>query len=201
MIRGIIFDIGGVLVDVKIKSFLKQFVRESGMTKEQLYSMIIMGGEWESFEKGLITEEQLKQRIERDHGIKPMLMNKMENGWRNSIKPKKETIELAKRLSKRYKLVALSNVDENTTMRCFNKFDFYQYFDEVILSWKVHMRKPEPEIYQYVLKRMKLRAEEVVFIDNYPVNLPAAKRMGIHTILFKNTDQLKSDLRRLGITI
>ena len=53
MIKGIIFDIGGVLVDVKIKSFLEHFVKKSGLSKEQLYSMIVMGKEWELFEKGL----------------------------------------------------------------------------------------------------------------------------------------------------
>jgi epoxide hydrolase-like predicted phosphatase len=201
VIKGIIFDIGGVLVEVRIRSFLNKFVEESGLSKDQLYYMIVMGGEWEKFEKGLITEEQLKEKIESDHGIKPELMDKMADGWRSTIKPIKETIEIAKKLSKNYKLFALSNVDENTTRKCFKKFNFYRYFDEIILSWKVHMRKPEPEIYEYTLKRMGLEPEETVFIDNYPVNIPVAKDMGIHTIFFKNSKQLKRDLNGLGIKV
>jgi epoxide hydrolase-like predicted phosphatase len=200
VIKGIIFDIGGVLVNVKIKSFLKDFVRQTGMTKEQLYQMIVMGREWELFEKGLITEEQLKERIEKDHGIKPRLMEKMADGWRKTIKPIKESINIVKNLNGRYKLFALSNVDENTSRECFDRFGFFRYFDGVVLSWKVHMRKPEPEIYQYVLKRMRLRPEETVFIDNYPMNIPEAKRMGINTVLFKNPAQLRKDLDRLGIS-
>lgn len=199
MIRGIIFDIGGVLVDVKVKSFLKQFVKEAGLSKDQLYQMILLGEEWEKFEKGLITEDQLKEKIERDHGIKPELMDRMATGWRDSIKANNETIDVARKLSKKYKLFALSNVDENTTKQCFDRFDFYPYFDEIILSWKVHMRKPEPEIYEYTLKRMGLKPEEVVFIDNYPINLPKPKEMGIRTILYKDAGQLKKDLKELGI--
>ncbi len=201
VIKGIIFDIGGVLVDVKIKSFLKKFVSETKLSKEQLYSMIILGGEWERFEKGLITEDQLKQRIEKDHGIAPELMDTMARGWRRTIRPMKETIEIARKLSEKYKLYALSNVDENTTIQCFAKFGFYDYFEEIILSWKVHLRKPEPEIYEYTLKRMGMKPEEVVFIDNYPVNLPEPKKMGIHTILFTSPGQLTKDLRDLGIEV
>ena len=201
MIKGIIFDIGGVLVDVKIKSFLEHFVKKSGLSKEQLYSMIVMGKEWELFEKGLISEEQLKKRIEKDHGIDPKLMDDMADDWRCTLKPINETIEIARKLKGRYKLFALSNVDEVTAMKCFQGFSFYKHFDEVVLSWKVHMRKPEREIYEYVLKRMGLMPEEVVFIDNYPVNLPTAKKMGIHTILYKNPEQLKRDLKKLGVKV
>lgn len=201
MIKGIIFDIGGVIVEVKIKSYLQQFVKETGLTKEELYSIIVLGDEWENFEKGLITEEKLKRKIEDEHGADPKLMDRMADGWRASIKPMNDTIELVKKLHGKYKLFALSNVDENTTKKCFDRFDFYKYFDEVILSYKVHMRKPEPEIYSYALKRMGLRPEETVFIDNYPPNLPPAKEMGIHTILFKSTEQLRKDLKRLGVEV
>ena len=201
MIKGIIFDIGGVIVEVRIKSFLEHFVKITGFSKEQLYSMIMMGGEWDLFEKGLLSEEELKLRIEKDHGIKPALMEKMADDWRNTLRLMPSTVNIIKKLKGRYKLFALSNVDEVTTKQCFEKFGFYKHFDGIVFSWEVHMRKPEPEIYHYVLKKMGLRPEEVVFIDNYPPNLPAAKGLGIHTILFKNPDQLIKDLRKLGVEV
>jgi putative hydrolase of the HAD superfamily len=201
--KGIIFDIGGVLVDVRIKSFLEHFVRQTGFSKDQLYSMIVMGGEWERFEKGLITDEQLKERIEKDHGIKPELMERMADDWRKSLKPIPKSIEIVRKLKRqgKYKLFALSNVDEVTTRQCLDRFKFYKHFDGVVLSWEVHMRKPEPEIYQYVLKRMRLSPEETIFIDNYPLNLPPAKAMGMHTILFTNQGKLVYELRKAGIEI
>ncbi len=199
MIKGVIFDIGGVLVDVKIKSFLEHFVNSTGFSKEQLYSMLILGGEWELFEKGLITEKKLKEKVEKEHGIKPEVMEKMADDWRCTLKPIQETIDIAKSLKGKYMLFALSNVDKVTTEQCFKRFTFYKHFEEVILSWKVHMRKPEPEIYHYTLKRMKLKPEEAVFIDNYPHNLPAARKIGIHTILYKSPDQLRNDLEKLGV--
>ncbi len=201
MIKGIIFDIGGILVNVRIKSFFEHFVKQTGFSKEQLYAMIIMGGEWDQFEKGLVTEEQLKIKIERDHGIKPELMDKMASKWRNTLSPVNETIEITKKLKGRYRLFALSNVDRNTTEQCIDRFGFYNHFDGVVLSWKVHMRKPERDIYEYTLKRMGTKPEETVFIDNFPLNLSTAKGMGIHTILYRNPEQLKSELKKLGIKV
>lgn len=201
MIKGIIFDIGGVLVEVKIKSFLEHFVRVTGFTKEQLYAMIMLGGEWDLFEKGMITEQELKEKIEKDHGIKPALMEKMADDWRSTLKPIPETIAMVKKLKARYKMFALSNVDRITTKQCFDRFEFYKHFNGVVFSWKVHMRKPEPEIYRYVLKQMKLKPEETVFIDNYQPNLPEASRIGIHTILYRNPDQLKRELKKLGVNV
>ena len=201
MIRGIIFDIGGVIVDGRIKSFLEHFVKTTGFSKEQLYSIIMMGGEWDLMEKGLMTEEELKLKIEKEHGIKPDLMEKMADDWRCTLSLIPETVEIIKKLKGRYKLFALSNVDEVTTRKCFEKFGFYRHFDGLVFSWEVHMRKPEPEIYHYVLKNMDLKPEETVFIDNYPPNLPVAKKMGIQTILFKNPKQLVQDLKKLGVEV
>jgi epoxide hydrolase-like predicted phosphatase len=201
VIKGIIFDIGGVLVEVRIKSFFEHFVKQTGFSKEQLYSMIIMGGEWDRFEKGLIDEEELKKKIERDHGIKPEVMDKMASDWRGTLRPVPEAIEMARKLKGRYKLFALSNVDRKTTKLCLDRFGFYRHFNGVILSWKVHLRKPEKAIYEYTLKRMGLKPGEVVFIDNYPLNLPTARRMGIHTILYKDPGQLRKELDKLGVKV
>ncbi|MCK4715072.1 MAG: HAD family phosphatase, partial [Candidatus Aenigmarchaeota archaeon] len=140
-------------------------------------------------------------KIEKDHGIKPELMEQMADDWRSTLRPVPETIDMVKKLKGRYKLFALSNVDEITTKQCFEKFKFYNHFDGILLSWKVHMRKPEPEIYEYTLKQMGIKPEETVFIDNYPLNLPPARGMGIHTILYKNPGQLRKDLEKLGVSV
>ena len=60
--------------------------------------MLIMGGEWEKFEKGILTEEQLKKKIESDHGIAPALMEKMVDDWRATLRPAPKTINIAKKL-------------------------------------------------------------------------------------------------------
>jgi len=75
----------------------------------------------------------------------------------------------------------------------------YKNFDEVVVSCDVGMRKPNPKIYKLILKRLKLPAKQVLFIDNQEWNIKPAKKLGIKTILFKNNKQLFKELGKRGI--
>ena len=61
--------------------------------------------------------------------------------------------------------------------------------------------KPEPEIYQLLLNRYNLNPEETVFTDDLEANIEAAKKEGIHGIVFKSPDQLTDDLIALGVEL
>ena len=68
-----------------------------------------------------------------------------------------------------------------------------------ILSYKEHLIKPEPEIYQLLLKRYGLKAEESVFLDDTLKNVEAAEEQGIHGIHFLTKEQAEEELRKLGV--
>ena len=77
-------------------------------------------------------------------------------------------------------------------------------FDITIASCDVGIRKPNPEIYKLLIKKLKqknnsINPSEIVFIDNRKWNLPQAKKLGIKTILFKNNKQLIKELKKLGV--
>ena len=74
-------------------------------------------------------------------------------------------------------------------------------FDIVLVSCDVGLRKPNPKFYKLMLKKLKLSANKIVFIDNQTWNLPPAKRLGMKTILFKNNNQAIKELKRLGVKI
>jgi HAD superfamily hydrolase (TIGR01509 family) len=61
------------------------------------------------------------------------------------------------------------------------------------------MIKPEKEIYIYTLEKNSLKPEDVVFIDDSQKNVDGGKKVGIDSILFQNTDQLRQDLKKFGI--
>ncbi len=201
LIKGIIFDIGGVVVDCRFKSFLERFEKISGMSKEELYSKIVDNRYWEMFEKGLLSEEDFKQKLENDMKMSHDLVELISSEWRKILKPIPETIKIIKRLKKRYKIFALSNVDFKTVEYCRKRFHVYDIFDGVVLSCEVHMRKPEKDIFLYTLESMKLKPEEVVFIDNYPKNIEGAKKLGIKTILFTTPQNLIKELMKLGVRV
>jgi len=75
------------------------------------------------------------------------------------------------------------------------------HFDYHILSWQVNCRKPDPKIYQEIFQHGKFLPSEIIFIDDTPINVAAANKLGIHGILFKNFSQLQHDLRSILPTL
>lgn len=85
---------------------------------------------------------------------------------------------------KDFDLVLLSNdvAEWNRYLMEFHGLD--QFFEDVIVSGQVHMRKPREEMFRYTLERLGRPARECVFVDNCADNLRAAKRLGIRTVHF-----------------
>ena len=109
-------------------------------------------------------------------------------------------LKLANGLKKRYRVGVLSNVDLYFADTKINQ-DIYRQFNPVVLSCREKTRKPEKGIYEIYLKRANCQPQDLVFIDNNPINLPPAREMGIKTVLFQNFDQLKNELIKLGIDL
>ena len=68
--------------------------------------------------------------------------------------------------------------------------NLYKDFDEIVVSCDVGMRKPNPKIYKLILKKLKLKPSETIFIDNQKWNINPAKKLKMQTILFKDNKQL-----------
>ena len=75
------------------------------------------------------------------------------------------------------------------------------YFEPCILSSEVGMRKPDEQIFRLFLKEAKVQANECIFIDDEKKMLENANKIGIKTIHFKNSEQLKNELNRYRISL
>lgn len=92
----------------------------------------------------------------------------------------------------------LSNVEERMG-KYLREFGLYEPFEPCLLSWEIGMVKPDPDIYAHLLEQLNLPANNVIFIDDLPENVEAARQMGIDAILFKSEDQLRKALKRRKI--
>ena len=70
-------------------------------------------------------------------------------------------------------------------------------FDAVVVSCDVGLRKPNPKIYKLTLKKLGLKPAQTLFIDNQQWNLQPAKKLGMKTILFRNTSQAIDNTKKL----
>jgi len=79
------------------------------------------------------------------------------------------------------------------------RFSFFRFFPIRIYSYRVGASKPDPLIYREALKACNVRAEEALYIDDVSAYADAARRLGMTGIVFQSPEQLRSDLRSLGI--
>jgi 2-haloacid dehalogenase len=98
-----------------------------------------------------------------------------------------------------YATYGLSNWSAETFPSTCKAHPFFNTLDGIVLSSEVKVCKPDPAIYQILLTRYRLQAEESIFIDDRQENVDAAKRLAIHGILFQTAKQVREDLKGLNV--
>ena len=93
----------------------------------------------------------------------------------------------------------LSNMGDNVLENMERTFDWLPRFDVLVWSYQVRMAKPAPAIYRLVLKRLGTRPEETLFLDDRPVNVEAARALGMLAFDFSTVDRLRADLIASGL--
>ena len=81
------------------------------------------------------------------------------------------------------------------------RFGFLDNFDAWALSYEVGATKPSVEIFQKLVEKSGVLANEIVFADDNQENLDGAKKVGINTLFYKNFEKYLEDLRNLGVKI
>ena len=117
------------------------------------------------------------------------------------VKP--ETIEVAKELAatRKYLMATLNNEILELNQFRLKNFGLREYFSVFFSSCFLGMRKPDEEIYRLVLQVTQRAPDECVFIDDREINLECPTQMGINTILFREVEQLRRELREKGIGV
>ena len=99
------------------------------------------------------------------------------------------------------KTAILSNMPSDIVAHVRQNFPWLKHFDHQIFSADVRRIKPEPAIYEYSLKVLKVPASEVLFVDDRDANLEQARAAGIRVIRFQSVNQLRDDLDALGFPV
>ena len=201
MIKAVIFDYGGVvkketdpLVHLDIAKSCHISLKTTKKTIEELKELYETGKiDDNKFWK--IFKEKTNTRLPKDY--KQLWLRKyIEKGKKD---PK--ILELISKLkTKKYIVAILSNtIPPHVNLN--KKEHNFDLFDPVILSTAVGLRKPNKKIYLLLLKKIKLKPKECIFVDDKEKNLKPAKQLGIHTILFRNSSQLEKKLKKLGVKL
>ncbi len=196
-IKCVMFDVGGVLSAESIdpvhdilnkKLGKKAFIRKSAGHHKLL--------------KGEIKEHQFYSSIARKTDTSPeYIENLFLSTFDKIMKTNKKTLSVAKNLRKKgYKIGILSNITTNTK-KVYEKRGIFGIFSPMIFSCGVGLMKPQKKIYQLAIKKTGLKPEEIVYTDDRKEFLETPKKLGMKTIHFRNANQLKRDLKKLGVKI
>jgi putative hydrolase of the HAD superfamily len=117
--------------------------------------------------------------------------------------PCPETLQLAKEIAKsrRYLMATINNESKELNLFRIQTFGLREIFSLFVSSCFVGLRKPEEGIYRLALDITQTVPEECCFIDDRPLNLDAASRLGMHVIQMKSTEQLRQELQKLGVSV
>lgn len=100
-------------------------------------------------------------------------------------------------LHQRYKTALLTNASYEYLQAAMERTKLTEVFDEIVVSSKVGMLKPDRKIFTYTLRKLGVKPEEAVFIDDITRNIDGAKAIGVKTILYKNFGQMKTELEQI----
>jgi epoxide hydrolase-like predicted phosphatase len=195
MIKAIIFDFGGPIVEWAsgmfevYKKYEESHKLEDGALHDilQKYVHEAMTGKYSSLTHFL---EEVRPPI----ALSVNELNKIFDESNEAIYIRPEMVEYIVELKKTYKIALLSNFTVGLQSFLQDVFRIYHLFDVIVSSYDVKMRKPDPEIYKYTLDQLGVKAEEAVFIDDLIENVEAAEKLGIKSIIFKDSKQCMEEL-------
>lgn len=201
MMKAIIFDLGNVLVHYDAAKAARRFHRQSGIPLGKIWRHFFTSRVEKAYTRGEISTREFFLHSKRvfNSQIDFATFSKFWNDifWENkAIRP------ILRKLSARYPLYLISNTNElhfNYVQKHFP--EIFRHFRRTFPSHRMGRRKPDPRIYWKVLKSVRLRPEETVFIDDAPRFVRAARQVGMKGIRFRSNPQLKRELRRLGIKL
>ncbi|NQY07969.1 MAG: HAD family phosphatase [Flavobacteriales bacterium] len=189
-INNLIFDLGNVLLDINptlsTDAFKKLGVHQIG----EFYSLSRQNHLFDNLETGKITNAEFRDEIRllSDVSLKDEEIDAAWNALLLNMPINR--LELLQKLKSKYKVYLLSNTNaihiaefDNYLERENTKEAFYNCFDHVYYSHQVGMRKPNADIYEFVLADQSMIAEETMFLDDLQNNLDGAAKLGIQTQL------------------
>lgn len=185
MAKAIIFDIGGVLVDLDMDRCIRTFRETLGFERiTELLDPCHQKGIYGEMEAGKVSADEFRAAVlaESRPGCVPADVDRAIGSLLDGVRPEKAA--LVNRLSQRYPLYLLSNNNPISMPLCLQAMrDAGIDTDKVIkgqfISCEMKLLKPSPEFYQEAIRRVGLPAAEIVFVDDNPANVDAARAQGM----------------------
>ena len=203
MIRNIVFDFGGVLIDADLESVLRAF-RNMGVDNISEYlNLYRQNGLFLDLEDGTKNKEEFNEALRAMTG-RNIPDEAIASAWLaivERVDPNK--LLYLEELRKKYRLYLLSNINphvfEWAETPAFSELGqpIHHYFDKMFASYQLKMTKPSREIFEHVLRTAGIKAEETLFVDDGAKNVATAESMGFHVYQPQNREDWRESVTRI----
>lgn len=194
----IFFDLGGVLVTVNTSRAVQKLAEALGtsVSAAEIY--------WKQhdlvhlqYERGALTTEQWLNRMEGE--FEQFDRSQLLSVFTDIFEINGEVVKIAQKLSSSLVTSLLSNTNPLHFYRIMCDYPELHFFRDPVASFQVNALKPEREIYQYACERLSHQPHQCAFIDDRIENVQAANDFGMLGIHYQSPEQLKTELRNIGI--
>lgn len=188
-VRNIIFDLGGVLLNIDYQLTIDAFKKLGVSNFEGLFTQAVQIDLFDRFDKGVISSAGFREELRRITDL-PLTDQQIDSAWNAMLldMPGKR-LAMLDRASKHYRLFLLSNTNtihypayQNYMRQHFGFSDLASLFERQYLSCALGMRKPEVEIFKHIMYEGGLKPEETLFVDDSFQHVEGARRVGLQAV-------------------
>lgn len=200
MIKNIIFDFGGVLVDWNPHHLYDTYFDDKDSADWFLSNICTM--DWNvQMDAGKPFEQGVAEKIAQY----PQWEKEIRLYWERWIDMMGDTIPnmydwILQLKQQGYAIYGLTNWSTETFIQVKDKYSIFQLMDGIVMSGEERVTKPDAKIYHILLNRYQLAPEECVFFDDNLNNVIAAQNIGIHAVQFQSTEQAKRELSKVTLS-
>jgi putative hydrolase of the HAD superfamily len=195
-VKNLIFDLGGVILDLSVDTTLQAVAKLSGINKAEVIRRFVTAPGFVQFEKGLIEESEFRDFVRETYNVKASDVE-VDQAWNAMLLGLPiAKLQLLTRLMGTHRTYLLSNTN-TIHLRYINEKilppvaginSLDGYFHKSYYSHLMKKRKPDADIFLQVLEENNLKPEETLFLDDNKENIEGAAALGIKTLLVTHPD-------------
>jgi HAD superfamily hydrolase (TIGR01509 family) len=191
-------DLGNVLVQVDHMRFCRRLADLAGLSAEEVYARVFESDLEAGYDTGRLTSEEFHRRVQEHFGV-ALPFSQFSFWWNDIFDPVEGMAELVSRLAARFPLYLVSNTNTLHFAYIRKNYAFLDLFQSFVLSFEVGSRKPEPAIYQALIKQTGQPPCQCLFLDDKLPFVTAAREQGLMSWQFTSPGEFIGCLQRHGL--
>ena len=197
MIKGVIFDVGGVLLRTHDQSGRRKWETRMGLEPGELAHLVFDSELGRQAQLGQASLEEVWAWVGAHLGLSPgQLVSLMRDFWAGD-RLDQALCDYIRGLRSNYLTAMLSNNWARDGRAMAQKMGIADCFDVFVTSAEIGVVKPDPRIYQVALDRLRISPPEGIFVDDFVENVEAARRLGMRAVHFSDSTQARDQLNEL----